>query len=516
MKLRDYLRDLSLEGPPAASSGSLDCEVREVCDDSRAVQPGDLFVAVRGATSDGHDHLREAMERGAVAAVVESEAHVEGLSFPGGIVRVASTRAALGQLAAMRYGEPARALRLIGVTGTNGKTTTTFLIESMLQAAGRKVGVLGTVNYRWGDEPQVVRPAPYTTPGPLELHRTLAEMRTAGCTHAIMEVSSHALTQERLAGVRFRVGAFTNLTQDHLDFHGTMDAYFHAKARLMRHLLSSPDGVGVIFMDGGYGKRMAGSVVGERLLVSLVDEGADVSPKRYRCTIDGIEAELSSPLGAIELRSPLVGRYNLANIVVATGVAIALGVDVSAIRKGVAELAGVPGRMERVPSSLGFSVLVDYAHSPDALENVIGTLRPLIKPDGRLLCVFGCGGDRDRAKRPQMGEVVARGADLAIVTSDNPRTEEPRAIVDMILEGMRKADMPLLEEAAALGVALRGFHVEVDRRRAIQAAITAARPDDVVLIAGKGHEDYQIIGHTKHPFDDRAVAREALAERAPA
>ena len=514
MKLREYLRDIPLEGALVGNPGSLDCEVREVCDDSRAVEPGDLFVAVRGASSDGHDYLRQALERGAVAAVVESEAAAAGLSFPGGIVRVASTRAALGQIAAIRYGEPARALRLVGVTGTNGKTTTSYLIESMLRAAGRKTGVLGTVNYRWGDDPQVVRPAQHTTPGPLELHRTLAEMRAANCTHAIMEVSSHALSQERLSGVRFRVGAFTNLTQDHLDFHGTMDSYFHAKARLMRHLLASPDGVGVIFMDGDYGRRMAGSVVGERLLVSVVDEGADVSPKRYQCTIDGIEAELSSPLGAIELRSPLIGRYNLANIVVATGVAIALGLDIATIRKGVAELEGVPGRMERVSNSLGFSVLVDYAHSPDALENVIATLRPLIKSDGRLLCVFGCGGDRDRMKRSPMGEVVARGADLAIVTSDNPRTEDPRAIVDMILAGVHKTDMPLVGSAAALGAARRGFCVEVDRRRAIQAAVAAARPDDVVLIAGKGHEDYQIIGHTKHPFDDRAVAREALAERA--
>ena len=502
MRLKDLLHGV----PVDAVEGSLDIDVRQVRDDSRAVEPGDLFVALPGQTVDGHDFLRMAAQRGAVAAIVE---HAVGSDiFPGTRVVVASARLALAEAASLWYGEPSRTLRMVGITGTNGKTTTTYLVESMLRAGGRKVGVIGTVNYRYGD---VVKPANFTTPTALELHAVLAEMLAAGCTHVVMEASSHALALDRLAGVRFRVGAFTNLTQDHLDFHGSMDAYFHAKARLMRSLLAPQDGVGVVLLDGEYGKRMATAVVGERLVLSVHNDGADVFAKRATSTIAGTEAELSSPLGVLRVRSRLVGEYNLANIIVAVGVALALGIDVAAMERGIAELRGVPGRLEPVDEAeaRGFSVLVDYAHTHDALENVLAALRPLTK--GRLLCVFGCGGDRDRTKRPRMGKVVARDADLAIVTSDNPRTEEPGFIIGQILDGVREVGTPQLGGASALAASHKGYWVEPDRRAAIEAAIAAAQQGDVVLIAGKGHEDYQIIGKTKHPFDDRAVARAAIA-----
>jgi UDP-N-acetylmuramyl-tripeptide synthetase len=499
MKLAELLRDVAVE----ESVGPLDVEVAAVRDDSRAVGPGDLFVALPGLTVDGHRFLADAAARGAAAAIVERA--VDAGTFPGTRVRVASAARALGPVAAHAFGDPARALRMVAVTGTNGKTTTTFLVESILRAAGKRPGVIGTVNYRFAGR---TLPAPFTTPTALELHRTLAEMRDAGCTHVVMETSSHALAQGRLEGTEFSVGAFTNLTQDHLDFHGTMDAYFEAKAHLVRRRLRQPDGVGVVLVDGPYGDRMATAVAGERLLVSLERNGADVHPLRAECTLDGIAAELASPLGQLRIRSRLLGRYNLANIAVAVGVAVALGVSGEAIARGVEELEGVPGRVERVDSALGIPVLVDYAHTHDALENVLATLRPLTP--GRILCVFGCGGDRDKTKRPKMGRAVARDADLAIVTSDNPRTEDPTSIIEMILEGVRDAGTPMLQRSE-LASAPRGAWVEPDRREAIFAAVAAARPGDVVLIAGKGHEDYQIIGRTKHPFDDREVARAALA-----
>src|SRR5579871_6855543 len=339
MKLKELLRDVPVE----AVAGSLDVEIAEVRDDSRAVAAGDLFVALPGRTVDGHAYLDEVARRGAVAAVVEHE--VDEARFPGTRVRVASSRRALAQIASRRFGDPWRAMRMIAVTGTNGKTTTTFLLESILAAAGHKPGVIGTVNYRYGGK---VLDAPFTTPTALQLHGVLAEMRDAGCTHVVMEASSHALALDRLLDIQFRVGIFTNLTQDHLDFHGSMDEYFRAKALLMRRGLRQADGVGVIFVDDAYGPRMAKEVVGDRMLVSLTRDGADLHPKESRCTIDGIEAELASPLGPIRVRSPLIGRYNLANIAVAVGAAEALGLPVPPIEAGIARLAGVPGRVEPV------------------------------------------------------------------------------------------------------------------------------------------------------------------------
>ena len=500
MKLKDLLRDLPIE----SIQGSQDLVITELRDDSRAVGAGDLFVALPGATVDGHSFLEEVAARGAVAAVVEQE--VSAARFPGTRIRVASARKALAHLAARRFGDPARSLRMVAVTGTNGKTTTTYLIEAILRAAGHRPGVLGTVNYRYEGRTFA---APFTTPTALQLHAILADMLAAGCTHVVLEASSHALALDRLEGIEFRVGAFTNLTQDHLDFHATMEDYFRAKAGLMR-MLNHSDGVGVILLDGAYGMRMANAVVGDRMLVSLTRDNADLYPLSLQCSIDGITTELASPMGPIRVRSHLIGLYNLANILVAAGTTVALGVPVDAVERGVASLVGVPGRVERVPSAHRFAVLVDYAHSHDALESVLAALRPLTR--GRILCVFGCGGDRDRTKRPRMGRAVAQGADLAFITSDNPRTEDPQAIIDAILVGVHETGRPALA-AADLSRAPRGHIARVDRRAAIDAAIAAAQQGDIVLIAGKGHEDYQVIGHTRHPFDDRAVAAEALARR---
>jgi UDP-N-acetylmuramoyl-L-alanyl-D-glutamate--2,6-diaminopimelate ligase len=478
-----------VDGGGAGADAAMSLEIGEVCDDSRAVVRGDLFVATRGQTVDGHDFLGAAAERGAVAAIVEDGA---AQGFPGVRVRVRGATRALALIAANRWGRPADAMTMIGVTGTNGKTTTTFLVEGLARAAGGRPGVIGTVTYRFGD---VVRESPFTTPTPLVLHATLAEMRAAGVTHVAMEASSHALELGRLDGVRYRVAAFTNLTQDHLDFHGTMQAYADSKAKLFREHLTD-DGVGVINLDNEWGGFMLQEVRGRALAVATGGV-PDVLVMRSTQTVDGIDAEFMTPIGAVRVRSPLIGAFNLENLAVGVGIGVGLGLDAATIARGLGGVRGVPGRVERVENDRGIGVFVDYAHTPDALERVMAALRPLVR--GRLIVVFGCGGDRDKTKRPKMGRAVARDADLPIVTSDNPRTEEPGAIIDMILDGVRE---------------LRGdgFLVDADRRRAIGMAIEAARAGDIVLIAGKGHEDYQIVGKVKHHFDDREEARAALAK----
>ena len=509
MTLGDLLSDLGAH----RLIGDRTTPVREIRDDSREVSAGDVFVAVRGLTVDGHQFARRAVERGAAAIVVEEEQ--PGLDVAQ--VIVTSGAKALGWLAARAAGRPAAAMTMIGITGTNGKTTTTYLVESILEAAGHRPGVIGTVSYRYAGK---TVPAPFTTPAPLALHATFRAMRAAGCTHVVMEVSSAALALERLEGVAFHVGAFTNLTQDHLDLHKTMDAYREAKRRLFaEHLTRDGAAVSVVDDAEGEGRGMLAATADgrRRIAVSgrggsagfagrgaegpLTEDGVNVGVLHATAGLDGVRADVVTPRGKLEVRSPaLFGDYNVANVVTAIGIAEALGIPHDAIARGVEGLVGVPGRVERVPNARGLDVFVDYAHTPDALERVIGALRPLTR--GRLIVVFGCGGDRDRTKRPKMGQIVAERADLAVVTSDNPRTEEPRSIIDMILDGVKAA-----RPARHL--------VEVDRRAAISAAVREAEPGkDVVLIAGKGHEDYQILGTQKIHFDDReeaARAAEAIA-----
>jgi murE/murF fusion protein len=477
-QLIDGLADARLIGDGTVS-------VREVRGDSREVAAGDVFVAVHGLRSDGHEFLAAAVERGAAAVVVERE--VAACAVPQ--VIVPSTSRALGALVARSLGDPAKSLVLVGVTGTNGKTTTTYLVESILAAAGHKPGVIGTVAYRWAGKSH---DAPYTTPTPHVLHETLVAMKAAGCTHAVMEVSSAALAMDRLAGVDFAVGAFSNLTQDHLDVHQTMQAYHDAKLRLFRDHLHG--GTGVVNIDDPDGAAM-GAPAPRCLRVSADGKPAEIRVVEQESTVRGIRARVVTPRGELAVASePLVGHYNVANIALAVGIAEALAIPHDAIARGVAALPGVPGRVQRVPNAAELDILVDYAHTPDALRNVLGALRPLTKR--RLICVFGCGGDRDPTKRPKMGAAVAELADLAVVTSDNPRTEDPRAILDQILPAVP-----------------RPFFVDPDRRTAIRAAIAEATPGDVVVIAGKGHEDYQILGTTKIHFDDREEAATAAGQR---
>jgi murE/murF fusion protein len=482
MTLRELLDGVS----GAEITGNADVEVGAVRNDSREVKPGDVFVAVKGIRSDGHAFIDVALKQGAAAVVVERDVPAGGAV----VVKVASSADALGVMIGNALGNPARKLTLVGVTGTNGKTTTTYVVESILRAAGHEPGVIGTVTYRWKG---TSFDAPYTTPTPQVLHETFAKMVADGVTHVVMEVSSAALAMNRLAGVKFQVAAFSNLTQDHLDVHGSMAEYFEAKKLLFTQHLS---GAAVVNVDDPKGQAMGAASDGPVLRVTAkVGGDGNIRVVKQTSTVRGIEATIATPRGQLSvIAKPLIGHYNVENLALAVGIGEALGLEHAAIQKGITDLPGVPGRVERVANNADLDVLVDYAHTPDALRNVLSAVRPLTAR--RLICVFGCGGDRDPTKRPKMGAAVAELADLAVVTSDNPRTEDPRAIIDQILPGVP-----------------RPFLVEADRRAAIKAAIAEATPGDVVVIAGKGHEDYQIIGTTKHHFDDREVAAEAIAER---
>jgi UDP-N-acetylmuramoyl-L-alanyl-D-glutamate--2,6-diaminopimelate ligase len=497
-----------LEGVGGAEivDGDPGLPIREVRDDSRRVSAGDLFVAVPGSKVDGGRFIDDALAKGAVAVVAETRELEAKLAGKAAFVLVPSARQALGVIAANRF-QAAPALCLSAVTGTNGKTTTTYLVESILAAAARKPGVIGTVGYRFGGRQ---KEAALTTPGALELHALLAEMKQSGASDVVMEASSIALEQGRLAGCRYRVAALTNVTQDHLDYHGTMERYFAAKTILFRELMQAEVGTSVLFADDEHGAAMRREARGPVLTLSRSDRGADVVILERRLAADGIRLRLGTPAGELEIVSPLVGDFNVDNILTAVGIGLGHGLSPSAISSGIARLHGVPGRLEAVPNEAGVLCVVDYAHTPDALERALDVLRPLTR--GRLVCVFGCGGDRDRGKRPLMGRAAASRADLAIVTSDNPRTERPESIIDMILEGVHQSGRPE-RSLAELGQGQAGYHVEVDRAKAISQAVALARLGDVVLLAGKGHEDYQIIGTQKIHFDDREIAAAAFAAR---
>ncbi len=489
--------------------GRLDLPLSGVTADSRAVEPGSCFVAIRGTAADGHGFLGEARARGAVAALVETwpAAGTAGAESAAGmtLVRVADSRLAVAQAAAAWYGRPADRLELIGVTGTKGKTTTTCLVEAILRAAGRRPGRLGTIDCRFEARRW---PAATTTPDPIGLARLLREMTDLGADSAVMEVSSHALDQRRVDGCRFVGVVFTNLGRDHLDYHGTKEAYFEAKARLFR--------MGARFAavnaDDPYGRRLL-EIAGGRLVPFARERrpGAEVWAEAVGTSASGIEGRFATPAGPVAVRSRLVGEFNVANLLAATAAAVGLGMPPAAIEAGIAALAGVPGRLEPVPNDRGVTVLVDYAHTPDALEKVLEAVWGFAR--GRVITVFGCGGDRDRGKRPLMGAAAGRASSLVIVTSDNPRTEAPEAIIADIEPGLaglglaRRAPAELGGDDWPLGI----YVVEPDRRAAIRLAVRLARPDDVVLIAGKGHEDYQVVGTTRHPFDDREEAAAALA-----
>jgi UDP-N-acetylmuramoyl-L-alanyl-D-glutamate--2,6-diaminopimelate ligase len=509
------LSELLLSLPPALAPRELrdgDAVIRGICHDSRRVAPGDLFVALRGSAVDGHAYLREAARLGASAFLVED---VPPGTDVGGrpVAIVPDTRRALAPVACRFYGHPADELSLVGVTGTNGKTSTTFLIESILAAAGRRAGLIGTVEIRYHD---VRVRTVNTTPESLELQRTLRAMRTEGIDHVVMEVSSHGVALGRIDGCRFAVGAFTNLTQDHLDFHGTMEAYRAAKAAFFRSHLR-PGGAAVLNADDPAAPAFAEAAqeAGAWLVRVSRDPASDADVVLESAELDlaRTRARLRLPAGRLDVTLPLIGDFNLENLLVAVGSAVALGVTPEAIAAGVAACPQVPGRVERVGADLpdAPTVLVDYAHTPDAVEKLLRTLRPLAR--GRLVTVFGCGGDRDRSKRPLMAESAARWSDRVVATSDNPRSEDPAAILREVEAGLKSLRRV---EPDALGAATGVYAVVLDRREAIARAIACARREDMVLIAGKGHEDYQIVGRERLPFDDRLEARAALERGGPA
>ena len=477
-----------------ASAGDLNADAVDVTHDSRECLPGWVFVAIRGEKSDGHSFIQQAVERGAVAVI--SERPEREPAAPGWI-QVTEARASLALAAAVLHGWPSRALKLVGITGTNGKTTTAHLIDSIIGSAEGASALIGTIRHRVAGR---VVEAQHTTPEASTTQRLLAEAVAAGCRSAVMEVSSHSIDLHRADALTFEAAVFTNLTRDHLDYHRTMENYFAAKRKLFDGSLGSSPRSSIINSDDEYGRRLAKAAQG-RVTTYGLSESADVRTLRFDLAATGLRFVAETPAGNIEIESPLVGRPHVYNILAAIGGGLALGFEPRNIREGVARCTAVPGRFERVAlngaGDPGFTVVVDYAHTDDALKNVLQTARELVRESGRLITVFGCGGNRDRTKRAPMGETAARMSDLIFVTSDNPRGENPVAIINDIEIGLIRTGRPYLKLP--------------DRRQAIFRAMKEARRGDIVVIAGKGHETYQIIGDQKQHFDDREVAREALS-----
>jgi len=464
--------------------------------DSRTVTPGQVFVALKGQHADGTSFARQAIERGAAAVVSEQAAPPE-VDVPWAIVEDA--RLAMAVLATTFYRNPSREMRVVGITGTNGKTTTAYLIAAIFEAAGVRCGLLGTVAYRVGPNAEDLRDAARTTPEAPDVQALLREMVDRGCGACAMEVSSHALSLRRVDGMIFAAAVFTNLTRDHLDFHADMDDYFRAKRRLFEML--PRDAPSLVNIDDPRGPSLVDA--GGRPVTYAINRAADVTPGPLSFSLDGLDFDVRTPRGVVHIRSRLVGRPNVYNILAAVSTAVVLDLPLDAIARGLQSLDGVPGRFQVVSGPKDeVTVVVDYAHTDDALRNLLETARPLAH--GRLVTVFGCGGDRDRTKRPLMGAVAGRLSDLVVITSDNPRGEDPARIIEEVQRGIT-ADTR--RERASRPLAI------VDRREAIAKAIEMAMPGDVVLIAGKGHETYQVIGNRVLPFDDVAVARDALKRR---
>ena len=471
-----------------------DVEIGGLCYDSRRVRPGDCFVALRGTGLDGHRFIEEALRRGASAVVIDdNNAFSDSLALHHGVTKivVADTRRALALLAGNFFGHPSGRLTVVGVTGTNGKTTTAYLIRSILEASGTKAGLIGTVEYLFGN---TSTPASHTTPESLELQEILAQMVSAGCGAVAMEVSSHALHQSRVHGIDFSAAVFTNLTQDHLDYHGSMDEYFRAKRLLFAEL--GADAPAVINADDSWGQVLASERSGA-LITYGFRPGSTVMVLDSAVTLDGTIITVSVDGASVEVRSGLVGTFNVYNTVAAFSTCYGLGIPLEAIVSGIGQVSAVRGRFERIRSPKGWTAIVDYAHTPDALENCLRTIRALLpeKHPGRVITVFGAGGDRDRTKRPAMGAVAASLSDVIILTSDNPRSEDPLSIIKEIAAGIP----PNVS-----------YEMEPDRRRAIAQALERATPGDVILVAGKGHEDYQIIKGTRLHFSDREIIEHLL------
>ena len=473
------------------TGGDASAPVSDVTHDSRQARAGWLFVAVRGEKTDGNRFAADVLKQGALGVVSDAERPVD---FEGARIQVEDARRALALAAAEVQGQPSRELKLVGVTGTNGKTTTAYLIAAVVEAAGESVALVSTVEYRVAGERQA---ALHTTPEASDLQRILRRAVDSGCRVAVMESSSQALDLRRCDALRYEVAAFTNLTRDHLDYHGTMGSYFDAKRRLFDGRLGEPPRVSVINADDEYGRRLSQELsnAGRRVLRFAIDSDAEVTARGVEFSMSGTRMTLRTPEGEREVASPLVGRPHVYNILTAAACAHALGLSLDATVQALKSCGGAPGRFERVAHAGEFAVVVDYAHTDDALRNVLRTARDVTR--GRVITVFGCGGDRDRTKRAPMGEAAASLSDVVIATSDNPRTEGPEAILRDVEVGLLAVGKPYVKI--------------VDRREAIHKAIEEARAGDLVLIAGKGHEDYQIIGTEKRHFDDREVALEALS-----
>jgi UDP-N-acetylmuramoyl-L-alanyl-D-glutamate--2,6-diaminopimelate ligase len=503
MELRQLMQDIPVIGHSAFPAG----DVSSVCYAANQCRPGSLFVAIAGLAHDGHDFIGQAVKRGAHFIV-----HQKDILAPEGVVaiRVSDSRRALGMLGRNYFCDPSAGLTLIGITGTSGKTTVTYLLESILTAAGLRCGVLGTVNYRYSGK---VLPAPNTTPESFEMQKILREMADAGVTHVIAEVSSHALDLKRVDDCEFDIGIFTNLSPEHLDYHKDMDDYFRAKKRFFTELL--PLGKknhlpkAVINADDEWGQKLISEI---KIPVRTFGIKGEVTVQNEKITLDGIRAEMTVSGKTIAVSSGLIGSFNLSNILAAVAAASALRVEPSVIEAGIRNVSFVPGRLERVASSAGIHVFVDYAHKPDALNQVLKTLLAL--KQRRIITVFGCGGNRDRTKRPVMGHTATTYSDLTIVTSDNPRLEAPQAIIAEIEAGIDQHKIKKMPPDNLISDDKdHRYAVIADRKTAIDCAIGLAQAGDIVLIAGKGHEDYQILGTEKVPFDDRLVAAQALKAR---
>ncbi len=496
MDWNEVLREVSVL---ECAGGSV--EIAGVQYDSRRVGPRDLFVAMRGGSADGNRYVDTAIVQGASAVVTDSSeayARLRGKHPELAVALVERGRRALAEASSAVMGHPQKKLALSGVTGTNGKTTTAFLLEAMLRSVGRRCVLIGTIETHVGDE---VRVSPHTTPESRDVLALFADGVNVGATEAVMEISSHALEQERVWGLPVEVAIFTNLTQDHLDYHGTMESYFAAKARLFDGVGAPPPRVAVINADDAYGERLAAGIERSQVVRYGMEGKGDFVAEDVRMRAGETRFRMLTPHGVVEMRSPLTGRVNVYNVLAASAAAWARGLTMEEIVRGADTGAQVPGRFEVVPSTNDVTVVVDYAHTDDALRNLISLARELVKNrGGRVITLFGCGGDRDRTKRPRMGRAAGEGSDLVVLTSDNPRSEEPMAIIEEALVGVKATGTECI--------------VEEDRAGAIAIAIRAARVGDIVLIAGKGHEKVQILRDGTVPFDDVAVAAGVLKEMA--
>lgn len=505
MRLEQLLQGITVQ----TAHGTQGIEVTALTCDSRQVAPGTLFFALPGSKVDGHRFIQQAVTAGAAAVVLEDQTWAPQ-TIPW--IQVEQGRRVMALMAANFFEHPTRNLPLVGITGTNGKTTTSYLVEAILAAAGLPAAVLGTISYRFGN---TRIEASHTTPESTELQGIFRQLADAGAQAFVMEVSSHALEQHRVDGSSFNVGVFTNLTRDHLDYHGDMESYRDAKLRLFSELLR-PDSTAALRCAVINADDPSATSFSEAAACPVIrygmSAGCDVTARAVSSTVNGIKGILVTPRGEQALSSHLVGRYNLSNILAAVATGVALELPLTAIVQGIEQHAVVPGRLERVENKHDVTCLVDYAHTGDALENVLSTLKELAT--GRIITIFGCGGDRDNGKRPIMGRIAAEYSDLAIVTSDNPRTEDPFTILQQIRSGITPLALrEYTPEELTCGWQDKGFVVLENRHQAIQLGVQLANPGDILLLAGKGHEDYQIIGTTKHHFDDREEAATAFRER---